>query len=134
MAFNAGSLINLLKPGISLLMLLFSFSALAQFGGQRSFQFLNLPQTARVAALGGANVSSWDQDAQMFLSNPGLLDSTTLGHAGLTYQSLVADISYGTLTYVHEFGIPGTWGFGVQYLNYGDFQGFDPFRNAHRGF
>jgi hypothetical protein len=98
----------------------------AQFGGQRSFQFLNLPSTARSASLGGVNVSSWDQDVQMFLSNPALLDSMVDRHAGLTYQSLVADISYGTLTYVHDFETPGIWGVGIQYLNYGDFQGFDP--------
>lgn len=126
MAFDAESLIYWLKPGISFLMLFFPTLVVAQFGGQRSFQFLNLPNTARVSALGGVNVSNWDQDAQMFLSNPGLLDSMTVGHAALTYQSLVADINYGTLTYIHEFEVPGTWGFGVQYLNYGDFQGFDP--------
>ena len=62
----------------------------------------------------------------MFLSNPGLLDSANLGHVGLTYQSLVADIDYGTLTYIHKFNHSGIWGFGVQYLNYGEFQGFDP--------
>ena len=97
----------------------------AQFGGTKSFQFLNLPTTARTASLGGVNVSSWDEDGQMFLSNPALLDSTLDKHAGLTYQSLVADITYGTLTYVHDDDT-NLWGFGVQYLNYGDFQGFDP--------
>ena len=98
----------------------------AQFGGRKSFQFVNLPPTARVAALGGVNVTGWDQDVQMFLSNPALLDSLTDHHTGLTYQSLVADISYGTLSYVRDFSETGTWGFGIQYLNYGDFQGFDP--------
>ena len=125
MAFNTGNPQYRLKLVLFLWLLSVSH-AMAQFGGQRSFQFLNLPTTARVAGLGGVNVSNWDQDAQMFLSNPGLMDSASIGHAGLTYQSLVADISYGTLTYIHKFPTPGVWGLGVQYLNYGDFQGFDP--------
>lgn len=112
--------------GVVIWMILSPCPVRAQLGGKKSFQFLNLPSTARTAALGGVNVSSWDEDAQMFLSNPALLDSMTNKHAGLTYQLLVADISYGTVTYVFDFGTPGTWGVGIQYLNYGDFQGFDP--------
>ncbi len=126
MALSAGSSKDWLKLGIWMWMF-FSWHYMgAQIGGRKSFQFLNLPSTARSASLGGINVSSWDQDAQMFLSNPALLDSLDDRHAGLTYQSLVADISYGTFTYVHDFDTPGIWGIGVQYLNYGNFQGFDP--------
>ena len=98
----------------------------AQFGGQRSFQFLNLPPTARVAALGAVNVSSGEGDAQMFLSNPALLDSALHHHAALTYQSLVADLNYGSLSYIRDLKGPGIWGWSLQYLNYGEFQGFDP--------
>ena len=48
----------------------------------------------------------------------------TDNHLGLTYQSLVADISYGTLTYVRNLNTcPEPGGLGVRYLNYGDFQG-----------
>ncbi len=97
----------------------------AQFGGQRSFEFLNLPATARTAALGGVNVSSSDSDVQMFLSNPALMDTTLHHHAAMTYQSLVADVNYGSLSYVRDFKDPGVWGVGIQYLDYGEFQGFD---------
>lgn len=98
----------------------------AQFAGQRSFQFLNLPPTARVAALGAVNVSSGAGDVQMFLSNPALLDSTLHHHAALTYQSLVADLNYGSASYVRDLKDPGVWGWSLQYLDYGEFQGFDP--------
>ena len=114
------------KLGLMAWMFASTFTVQAQFGGQRSFQFLNLPVTARVSALGGVNVSNWDQDAQMFLANPALLDSSTHRHASITYQSLVADISYGTLGYVHDFEGEGVWGLGIMYLDYGEFQGFDP--------
>jgi len=122
-------MIGRLKPiklGLWFGMVLISNQLEAQFGGRKSFQFINLPTNARVAALGGVNVSAWDQDVQMYLSNPALLDSLTDHHAGITYQSLVADINYGTLSYVQQFREPGIWGFGIQYLSYGDFQGFDP--------
>ncbi len=134
MALDAGNLKRSMKLGIWLWMFFITYQMEAQFGGQRSFQFLNLPSTARSASLGGVNVSSWDQDAQMFLSNPALLDTMVDRHVGLTYQSLVADISYGTLTYVYNFETPGIWGVGVQYLNYGNFQGYDPSGNPTGSF
>ena len=119
-------MIGRLSLGLCFGFLLMTNQLEAQLGGRKSFQFVNLPPTARAAALGGVNVTGWDQDVQMFLSNPALLDSLTDHHMGLTYQSLVADISYGTLSYVRDFSKKGIWGFGIQYLNYGDFQGFDP--------
>ncbi len=99
---------------------------IGQFGGHQSFQFLSLPASARIAASGGVNVSSKDGDAQMFISNPALLDSTMHQHAALTYQSLLADIKYGSLSYVRKLQVSGVWGLGVNHLDYGEFQGFDP--------
>ncbi len=107
------------------LLLLCSSQLFGQLGGQQSFQFLNLPVTAKSAALGGALVTSPQADLQLFLHNPALLDSSLHHHAGLTYQSLVADLNYGSFTYVREMKNTGTWGAGVQFLDYGEFQGFD---------
>lgn len=109
----------------TILIMLHLLPVQAQFGGQRSFQFLNLPATARTAALGGVNVSSFDGDVQMFLSNPALMDSTLDHKAAVTYQSLVADLNYGSISYVRDITTPGIWGAAIQYLNYGEFQGFD---------
>ncbi len=97
----------------------------AQFGGQQSFQFLNLPVTAKSAALGGVLVTSPEAEVQLFAHNPALIDSSLHHHVGLSYQSLVADIGYGSFSYVRNLGTVGTWGASIQFLDYGEFQGFD---------
>ncbi|MDH3709600.1 MAG: type IX secretion system protein PorQ [Cyclobacteriaceae bacterium] len=118
--------VGIAKLSCILGLMLLVLPARAQFGGQKSFQFLNLPANARTAGLGAVNVSSGQGDVQMYLNNPALLDSTLDHHVALTYQSLVADINYGSFSYVRDLGDPGIWGWSVQFLDYGEFQGFDP--------
>jgi len=115
-----------LLTALAMLMCLTSYMPVqAQFGGQQSFQFLNLPVTAKSAALGGVLVTSPEADVQLFAHNPALIDSSLHHHAGLSYQSLVADIGYGSFSYVRNLGTVGTWGASIQFLDYGEFQGFD---------
>ncbi|NJM93319.1 MAG: type IX secretion system protein PorQ [Cytophagales bacterium] len=104
--------------------------ALAQPGGKRAFEFLNLAPSARPAALAGPNVSSFDGDVAMHLQNPALLDSTVARKASLSYVPYLADIQFGTLAYAHPFRRLGLLGFGLQYMNYGAFDGYDEFENS----
>ncbi|MDX5347641.1 MAG: hypothetical protein LPJ89_07920, partial [Hymenobacteraceae bacterium] len=62
---------------LSLVVLLGAATALganAQIGGKQTFRFLSVPTNAKVAAIGGVNVSSMDQDVNMLASNPALLN------------------------------------------------------------
>ncbi|MDQ3395677.1 MAG: type IX secretion system protein PorQ, partial [Bacteroidota bacterium] len=97
----------------------------AQVGGRRALEFLNLPGNARTSALGGINVSSFDNDINMFLSNPALLHPSTHKHISLSHYLFLADITLSTLTYGHNFGKAGVFAAGLQYLNYGSFDGYD---------
>lgn len=105
-----------------------------QVGGEHGFGFLQVPTTARVAALGGVNITSQDKDVNMFLANPALLSPELHKHASINYMAYLAGIKYSSLTYAHHWEKAGTWGFGLQYMDYGSFEGFDDGGNATADF
>jgi hypothetical protein len=97
----------------------------AQLGGRQSFEFLNVPNNARLAGLGGVNVSLADRDVNFFSSNPSLLGDTLGGFASASYQFYVADVGQASATYAHKFKRLGLFAFGVQHLSYGEIKGYD---------
>ncbi len=100
-------------------------AAFAQLGGKKSFEFLNVPNNARLAALGGINVSLADRDVNAMFSNPTLTGDTLAGFASASYQFYVADVGQATAAYAHKFRKIGMLTFGVQYLNYGQIKSYD---------
>jgi hypothetical protein len=111
------------------LILLFALAttapAVGQIGGKSSFEFINVPANARLAALGGVNVSLADRDVNFFLTNPSLVSDSLSGMASANYQFYVADIGYATFSYAHKFRKLGILTFGVQHMGYGSIQGYD---------
>ena len=105
---------------------LLSSSVYAQPGGQNSFDFLNVPNHARLNALGGVNVSLRDRDVNFFTSNPALNSDSLDGFASASYQAYVARIGHASVAYQHPFSKLGSLTFGVQHINYGSIQGYDP--------
>ncbi|ALD20281.1 type IX secretion system protein PorQ [Hymenobacter sp. DG25A] len=105
-------------------------SAWAQIGGQHAFEFLSLPASAKLAGLGGVNVSARDADGTMLLGNPALLNEEMDGRASLTYIDYLADIRQSTATYVFNSSRLGRMGVGLTYLNYGRFEQFDAAGNS----
>lgn len=105
--------------------ILLSFQGWAQFGGKKSFEFLNVPSNARLAALGGVNVSLADKDVNFLFSNPALTGDTLAGAASAGYTFFIADIGQSTFSYSHHFKKVGTLSFGVQHMNYGEIEGYD---------
>jgi hypothetical protein len=101
-----------------LFLLLYNVFSFAQIGGKNSFEFLDLPVNAHVAGIGGVNVSVVDQDVNMFMQNPALLNADMDRHLSLNYQPYYADTKASSLAYAHKIK-NNTWGFGLQYLNYG---------------
>jgi hypothetical protein len=110
---------------ICLLYFITTTSVFAQLGGKSSFEFLNVPNNARLAALGGVNISLADQDVNLISSNPALISDTLAGFASVNYQFYVADVGQATVAYAHRFKKIGLVAFGVQHLNYGKIKGYD---------
>ena len=118
--------------GLLLLSLALSAAtARAQIGGQRTMQFLDLPTNARLAGLGGINVSApAPNDPQAGLSNPALLDTAMAGKLAFSYVNFVRDLGQNSLQYGFRAGRLGTLSAGLTYLNYGTFEGFDESGNS----
>lgn len=106
-------------------LLMNSVPARAQFGGQSSYQFLNIPSHARLAALGGVNVSAADQEINFLFSNPALVGDSLAGWASASYVFHVADIGQASFAYAHDFKKIGTLSFGIQHISYGEIVGYD---------
>ncbi len=100
-------------------------SSVAQVGGQRSYEFMNIPYTPGTVGLGGVNVSLANQDVNLVISNPALASDTLSGLVSFNYLSWFADASSVATVYQHDFGKWGNWFFGVNHVTYGSFDGFD---------
>ncbi|MFB6317865.1 type IX secretion system protein PorQ [Saccharicrinis sp. FJH54] len=107
---------------------LFGLSGWAQ-KGENTYEFLNLPGSAHTGALGGTNVSLQDVDPSMALGNPALLRDTMHNNLAVNYVNYIADINFGYATYSRDYNALGTFALGVQYINQGNFDGYDELGN-----
>lgn len=105
-----------------MIFLLISFNSFGQIGGESTYQFLSLSNSARVAALGGIQVAIQDStDLGLPFFNPALLRSSMNNHLIFSYINYISDINYGYASYAHSLGKYGTLAGGVHYINYGNF-------------
>lgn len=93
----------------------------AQIGGSSSYNFLELPVSARAAALGGTFVGVNDGDLGLAATNPSFLDTTVNNHVVMSYTPMFAGINYGYVVYAHSFANIGTFDLGVKDIDYGTF-------------
>jgi len=107
---------------ISLLIPVLTF---AQKGGESTYSFLGLTNSARVAALGGESVSLLDDDINLVFHNPALLTPGMDNNLNLNYINYFAGVNFGYASYAyHKDGI-GTFAAGMHYVNYGEFDRTD---------
>lgn len=114
-----------MKSIITIFFLLLTGLVHAQFGGVKSYEFLNVPAHARQAALGGLNVSLADRDINFMFNNPSLVSDTLSGCASAGYLFYLADVGQATFSYVHKFEKMGLLTFGIRHVNYGELEGYD---------
>ncbi len=93
----------------------------AQIGGNSTYRFLNLPNSPRVAALGGNFVAIADNDLAVGLNNPSMISKEMHNGISLNYVDYFADINYGFASYSRTFEKAGSFAATMQYLNYGKF-------------
>lgn len=97
-------------------------------GAQESasvFNFLGLPSSTRVVALGGRNISIVEDDAFLGFHNPALLGSVSDKTAALGFMTYMSGVKVGTANYVQAQGERGTWAVGAQYVGYGNIKETD---------
>lgn len=114
--------------------MVFSISGFSQIGGTKSYRFLDLPMTARAAALGGNSMSIWGDDINLMYSSPSALNASMSKQVAFNYCNYVGDLNFGYLAYAHHLQKAGTVGGGIQFFNYGKFNGYDEFGQATTNF
>lgn len=87
----------------------------------RAYEFLALPATARITALGGYAVPDTGHDLGTALVFPSLLNAEVAGHLSLNFVDYFSDINYGMVGFAQTFPRFGTFSASIQYVNYGKF-------------
>jgi hypothetical protein len=106
-----------------------SVTAQAQNGGTSTYTFLEIPVSARLAGLGGKNVSIFDDNNSLGWYNPALIKSDFNRGVNVNYLNYIAGINAGLVSYTHhEKGIGNFMG-SIQYINYGKFIEANEFGN-----
>jgi hypothetical protein len=104
-------------------------------GGASTYNFLNLPPSPQLSALGGVNISNRTNDIGLTFSNASLLTGDMSGQLHASFNSMYAGIKNVAL--VGGYSID-KWktnaGFGISYLDYGDIAATDPAGNVQGDF
>ncbi len=99
-------------------------SSVHLYGQQQSgrvYEFLNLPATARVTALGGYAFPTLDKDLGMALFYPAMLTQDINNHISLNFVDYFDDINYGTVAFAQYFEGLGQFSGALSYIDYGSF-------------
>lgn len=108
------------------ILILFSASAFAQIGGKTVYRFLNLVTSPRQAALGGKTITIYDYDVNQGQFNPATINPEMDNHLAVNYGSYFGEATYGTASYAYTYDRHvQTLHAGVNYVNYGKFDGYD---------
>ncbi|MFD2907437.1 type IX secretion system protein PorQ [Flavobacterium ardleyense] len=114
------------KKRILFYLLLISTTGFSQIGGKYVYQFLNLAQSPRQAALGGKTVTVVDHDVNQAFYNPATINSKMNKRLSASYGSYFGEVSYGTAAYAYTYDQHlQTFHAGISYINYGTFEGRD---------
>ena len=107
--------------------LFFSININAQtLGGNSVFNFLKLPNTPQLTALGGVNVSQTSNDVGLAFNNPSLLKSYMHSQLNAVFNSFYADIKVLHLALgYHSEKLNTNFLWGLNYFSYGSIQQTD---------
>lgn len=119
-----------LRFTLALLLSLLFQKTNAQIGGVASYDFLNLPNNARLAGIGGVNVSHRGDDVNMWITNPAVINEEQTDRLGLNVQPYYAGIVNNTLNYAWSRPKTGLWAASLNYLSYGSMDKTDPTGNV----
>lgn len=100
-------------------------------GGNTVFNFLRLPATPQLTALGGVNVSQISSDAGLAFNNPALLKPSMHTQMNTVFNSLYDGISsYHLSLAYYQKKINTSFQWGLNYLHYGNIQQTDASGNV----
>lgn len=107
----------------------------AQIGGRTTYEFLNLPVSPKVSALGGKNITLYNDDPSSAIVNPSLVNYKMDNNLSVNYMSYLSDINYGTASYAYLIDRrTQVVHASMTYVDYGSFDGYDENGNSTSSF
>ncbi len=107
----------------------------SQIGGKSVYDFLNLVTSPRQAALGGKVITIFDEDVNQAHFNPATINPEMDNHLAINYGSYFGAVTYGTAAYAYTYDRHlQTFHVGVNYVDYGKFDGYDENGNQTSSF
>jgi hypothetical protein len=100
---------------------LYPLPAHAQIGGQYTYGFLNIANSARVAALGGNVLAIKDNDVTLTLANPSLITPEMSNNLAFSYVNFFTGNNFGFVQYARSFSKVGSFVGTFQFMDYGKF-------------
>jgi hypothetical protein len=97
----------------------FALPLLAQ-DSQTAFNFLRLPVSAHVAALGGDNVTISDADPSLVFHNPALINHAADNQLALGMMTYMQGAVTASAAYQRYWGEHGAWGLQGRFISYGE--------------
>lgn len=110
-----------------IIMLLFPILSWSVETGEGAYRFLNLPSSARLAGLGGDNVSAQAGDVNQIYSNPSSFTPNMRNAISLSYVNYLADANGGQISYAFTHDSLNYFGFNFLFMGYGDLDGYDKY-------
>lgn len=88
--------------------------------GTNVYPFLNIPVSARQAALGGDAITIRDHDVSFTIANPALLNKESDKQLSVNAAAYLADSKYGTIAFAKDFDNGHMATVNARYMSYGD--------------
>lgn len=104
---------------LSSLFLPFNFLSISAQESQTAYNFLRLPVSAHVAAVGGDNITLTDDDATLIFHNPALINGVSDKTINLNFMTYMQGAKTASAAFVKGAGDRATWGVTAQYMDYG---------------
>ena len=124
-----------MKIFTKLFILLCFFEVNSQIAGESTYQFLNISSSPRQLGLGGKEITLYDFDVNQPSINPASLNSRMDNNLSINFSNYFSDINYGTAAYAYTFNNRGNrLHFGLSYIDYGNFSGYDDQGNPTNDF
>lgn len=108
-----------MKRAVFAIVMLLSVLDIRAQESQTVYNFLRLPVSAHVAALGGDNITLAEDDATLIFHNPALINNVTDRTVNLNMMTYMEGATTGSASFVRTIGERGTWGVTGQYMSYG---------------
>lgn len=102
-----------------------NFGGLKAQTGRSAYEFLDIPSSSHVYALGGTNVSLISNDVDLAQQNPALIGPEIEKQISLGYMHYLAGSNFASVRYGQGAGEHGAWAAGIRYLNYGEMHGYE---------